>query len=90
MASPTSLGLSVPQGLRDKVEYAANLEGKSLALFVADALESAADRIIEHGQTITLSDRDRDRFLELLDNPPGPNGALVAAARRYGEAQGLG
>jgi uncharacterized protein (DUF1778 family) len=26
-----------------------------------------------------LSDRDRDCFLELLDNPPGPNAALRKA-----------
>jgi hypothetical protein len=28
-----------------------------------------------------LSDRDRDRFLALLDNPPKPNAALKKAAR---------
>jgi hypothetical protein len=33
---------------------------------------------------VPLSDRDRDRFLELLDNPPKANAALrrAAAARR--------
>lgn len=29
-----------------------------------------------------LSDRDRDRFLELLDNPPAPNAALQDAMLR--------
>jgi Protein of unknown function (DUF1778) len=29
-----------------------------------------------------LSDRDRDRFLELLDHPPKANAALRRAARR--------
>jgi uncharacterized protein (DUF1778 family) len=28
-----------------------------------------------------LSNRDRDRFLELLDNPPKPSAALRKAAR---------
>jgi len=30
-----------------------------------------------------LSDDDRDRFLELLDHPPGPNAALKRAARKH-------
>jgi hypothetical protein len=30
-----------------------------------------------------LSDRDRDHFLDLLDNPPPPNEALRRAAARY-------
>lgn len=35
-----------------------------------------------------LSDRDRDLFLGLLDNPPAPNDALKSAARAYNEAHG--
>lgn len=30
-----------------------------------------------------LSDRDRDRFLDLLDNPPKANDALKRAAQRH-------
>jgi uncharacterized protein (DUF1778 family) len=33
--------------------------------------------------TTALSDRDRDRFLELLKNPPQPSAALKAAAKRH-------
>jgi hypothetical protein len=35
-----------------------------------------------------LSDRDRDRFLELLDNPPAPNQALKRAARKRATRHG--
>jgi hypothetical protein len=35
-----------------------------------------------------LSDRDRDRFLALLDNPPPPNKALRRAAGRYKKRYG--
>ncbi|QEH38050.1 hypothetical protein OJF2_66460 [Aquisphaera giovannonii] len=38
--------------------------------------------------TITLSDRDRDRFLELLANPPDPTPALVKAAARHKARRG--
>ncbi len=35
-----------------------------------------------------LSDRDRDRFLQLLDNPPQANAALRRGAARYVEHHG--
>ena len=35
-----------------------------------------------------LSDRDRDLFLSLLDNPPEPKPALVKAMKRYKERRG--
>jgi Protein of unknown function (DUF1778) len=37
---------------------------------------------------LVLSDRDRDRFLELLDNPPKPNAALRRAAVRHAKSHG--
>lgn len=35
-----------------------------------------------------LSDRDRDRFLELLDNPPVANANLKRAANRHADRHG--
>ena len=35
-----------------------------------------------------LSDRDRDRFLNLLENPPKPNAALRKAMARYRKRHG--
>jgi hypothetical protein len=35
-----------------------------------------------------LSDRDRDRFLDLLDNPPRPPAALRRAAARHSKRDG--
>ncbi|MBX7104176.1 MAG: DUF1778 domain-containing protein [Gemmataceae bacterium] len=35
-----------------------------------------------------LSDRDRDRFLELLANPPEPTPAMIAAAERHKARRG--
>jgi len=32
-----------------------------------------------------LSNRDREFFLNLIENPPAPNAAFIAAARRYKE-----
>jgi Protein of unknown function (DUF1778) len=38
--------------------------------------------------TLVLSNRDRDRFLEVLDNPPKPNAALRKAAARHAKNDG--
>ncbi len=35
-----------------------------------------------------LSDADRDRFLELLENPPAPNAALKRAAQKHADHRG--
>jgi hypothetical protein len=35
-----------------------------------------------------LSDRDRDRFLDLLDHPPAANAALKRAAKKHGKSNG--
>jgi hypothetical protein len=35
-----------------------------------------------------LSDRDRDRFLNLLDNPPKANAALKRAAKKHAKHHG--
>jgi hypothetical protein len=35
-----------------------------------------------------LSDRDRDLFLNLLDNPPEPNDAFLKAAAAYRKRHG--
>ena len=35
-----------------------------------------------------LSDRDRERFLDLLDNPPAPAAALVRAAAKHRKRRG--
>ncbi len=37
---------------------------------------------------LVLSDRDRDRFLDVLDNPPKPNSALRKAAARHAKNDG--
>jgi hypothetical protein len=37
---------------------------------------------------LVLSNGDRDRFLEVLDNPPKPNAALRKAAARHAKNDG--
>jgi hypothetical protein len=50
---------------------------RKAAVVPADAMPLLED------QLKPLSDRDRDLFLELLDNPPKPTPALLAAVKRH-------
>lgn len=47
------------------------------------------DEVLFREETsISLSDADRDRFLELLENPPAPNARLKRAAESHAERHG--
>jgi uncharacterized protein (DUF1778 family) len=61
---------------------AAAYERLDLTSFVLRAALPAAEKVVAKHQTISLSARDSLRVLELLDHPPKPTPALLAAARR--------
>ena len=65
------------------IEKAAAYSGESLTGFAVSTLVSEARRIVQEHETVTLSARDRDRFLELLDDPPAPTDALRRATQRH-------
>jgi hypothetical protein len=47
------------------------------------------DEVHFYEETATpLSNRDRDRFLDLLDNPPEPNAALKRAMDKHAKPHG--
>ncbi|MHC4955913.1 MAG: type II toxin-antitoxin system TacA family antitoxin [Planctomycetota bacterium] len=65
------------------VESAAALSGLSLSAFVvSEVLDRAYQITADHNRT-TLSRRDWDRFLEIMDEPAEPTPALRRAAQRY-------
>lgn len=50
--------------------------------FIMRAVLPAARDVVENAERISLSQRDSLRVLDLLENPPVPTPALLAAARR--------
>lgn len=56
-------------------------EHTDLTEFVIRNAVQAAKEIIEQAERILLSERDSVRVLESLENPPAPNGKLLAAAQ---------
>lgn len=61
---------------------AAAYERLDLTSFVLRIAVPAAEKVVARNETILLSARDSKRVLELLDHPPKPTPALLAAARR--------
>lgn len=64
-------------------QRAADLQGRTLTDFVVTSLQEVATHTVRDLESLTLSLRDRDRFINALLSPPRPNARLVEAARRH-------
>jgi uncharacterized protein (DUF1778 family) len=71
------------------VKRAAEIQGRSVSEFIAEAAQQVAQKMIEEVAVIRLSVEDQRQIMESLLNPPEPNEALRRAfeARRrlFGE-----
>lgn len=65
------------------IEEAARITGQSVTSFALSTLMRSAQEIVERFGRTTLSDRDRDLFLALLDADDEPEPALLAAVADY-------
>lgn len=61
---------------------AAAYERLDLTSFVMRCALPAAREVVDRAERIVLTERDSARVLELLEHPPEPTPALMAAARR--------
>ncbi len=61
---------------------AAAYERLDVTSFIMRNVLPAAHEVVDQAERIVLSERDTVRVLELLENPPKPTPALMAAARR--------
>jgi uncharacterized protein (DUF1778 family) len=78
----------------DRIELRATKEEKRLLAaaaaherldvtsFIMRSVLPLARDVVDRAERIVLSDRDTKRVLDLLENPPKPTKALLAAARR--------
>jgi len=65
------------------IERAAELRGTTVTEFVVASAQQAAADTIKEFEVLTLRDEDRKIFVDAILNPPAPNQAARAAARRY-------
>jgi uncharacterized protein (DUF1778 family) len=61
---------------------AAAYERLDVTSFIMRNILPTARDVVDRAERIVLSARDSKRVLELLENPPNPSAALMAAARR--------
>jgi uncharacterized protein (DUF1778 family) len=65
------------------IETAASLRGISVTDLMRTTITDAATKIIRENEIVTLSERERQAFVQALMNPAPPNDAAIAAVRRY-------
>jgi len=77
------LNFRLPSEVKEVIERAAAVSGLTVTDFAINALVNSANEVLEHHQMRTLSDRDRDLFLALLDADEEPNEALRGAVEAH-------
>lgn len=78
-----SITAKVSQAIVDKLQAAAELSGATLNQFLVQAALEKADKIIDREKAIQLSQQDAIMLINLLENPPAPNQALLQGLAEY-------
>lgn len=86
-AKQERIGARVPQEVYATLTRAAELLGATVNQFLVQSALKEAQSVIEREQTIRLSQRDSERLLDLLENPPKPNARLNTAMKNYQKAR---
>ena len=74
------MNIRVKPEVKARLLRAAALRHTDLTSFVTQSALREAENVIAESDAIKVSERDFNRILELLDNPPKPNAKLRAAA----------
>lgn len=77
------LNIRIRPDIKDRIEKAASISGKSMTDFAVSALSETADEVLERYQVTELSNRDRDIFLSILDQKSEPNEFLRRAVKTH-------
>ena len=82
--SDARLNFRLASELKRTIEEAAAQTGQSISNFAISTLVQASRRILHEQQVTRLTERDRQLFVEMLDDESTmPNAALTKAAKRY-------
>ena len=75
----TRLVARMPVRTRKTIQAAAELQGASLNQFVTEAAHQKALELLEQESFIRFNSEQTRRVFDLMDKPPKPNRALLAA-----------
>jgi uncharacterized protein (DUF1778 family) len=73
------MSLRVSRETKSRIARAASLRHTDMTNFVTQAALREADAVIAEAEWISLSGRDHQKILDLIENPPAPNARLRAA-----------
>ncbi len=76
------LDLRLPTDTKELLQKAATLAGLDLTAFTLSAAIEKADEVLARHNTRLLSDKERDRFLDILENEE-PNEKLLNSVAQY-------
>ena len=82
------IDLRVTQEQKELLERAAALKGVSLSAYTLLLVLPAAKQEVDSHERLVLSNRDRDLFMSVMENPPELKGKLKSAIRNYKEKYG--
>jgi uncharacterized protein (DUF1778 family) len=87
-AKDSRIDLRVTQEQKELLEKAASLRGISLSAYTLLHLLPVAKQDIDTQERLILSDRDRDLFMSIMENPPELQGNLKTAIKKYRDKYG--
>lgn len=70
--SDTNINVRVPHKVRDLIDTAASVVGKTRTEFVLDSAKQQAIDVLLEQRLFSLADDQYEAFLSVLDSPPPP------------------
>jgi uncharacterized protein (DUF1778 family) len=80
-AESARINLRLSHSAKALIERAAAITGSTVSGFMVQNSYETASKLVEQYETMTLSNRDRDAFLNALDNPAEPTQGLIELMR---------
>jgi uncharacterized protein (DUF1778 family) len=77
------IDLRLTQEQKELLERAATLKGISVSAYTLFHVLPAAKQDLDSHERLILSDRDRDLFMSVMENPPELKGKLKSAIALY-------
>jgi uncharacterized protein (DUF1778 family) len=77
------LSFRIDPELKELIELAAMHTGQTVSSYAISTLVRDARRVIQDQHTTYVSERDWEILMDLMDNPPPPNEALIQAMESH-------
>jgi uncharacterized protein (DUF1778 family) len=77
------LNLRLNPAAKRRLERAASFVGKTVSSFIVSSALETADRTIREHETMVLSRRDAEAFLDAIVDPPRPSAKLRRAIEEH-------